>query len=574
VQRQQALSENRGNDAETLLAQLLLCKQRAGWPDFFAHGEALAWQSRRALQQGNVPRAQSLAQAALQLAPHRVAPYMAQMSAAWRQGHYKVMWVSLRGALGLFAGEAPYRLSRLSAYGLWLLLALSAGLVALASASLYRYGAPLWHDVWHKLPKRTHPTAQALLMGVCVLMPALLRLGPLSWALLSLGVLAPYLRQRERLMTMGALALLAGLLSALPWVGRAICYSGSGAEAAYLVARDIGADAQATRLANLSKPAALDCLALGLRARWQGNIIESRRWLERAIHADFQDATTYVALGNARWLQQAPNEAMAAYKKAIALEPSNIYALFNLSQVRLTLVEPQDDTRQQASRINHDLVVQLKNQVKKTGIAVAEPPVPTALLHRPLHQGAEYTQALTQLYRPVGGAVPRQVHIAAALGLFVYMLWLGQPMAMRRRTTDCQRCGDPICFICKKGPAGRTHCAVCIKIGTPAADADRQARIKKEIAAHRFFARRLATQRRFAWLLPGSAQLLKGESGWGLLACVLFGVSGLALLTNAGVLNELLPYYGGLNGLFNVAHGMCLVGVYVVALVFGLREEQ
>lgn len=572
--RQAALAQDRPQEADAQLDALLLCKLRAGWPDFFAQGEALAMESRQAALQGDLAGAQKLAQTALTLAPHRVAPHMAELTAAWRQGHYKAVWTSLKGTAALMATEAPYRLARLSAYGLWLLVGLSLGFVGLTAACLYRYGVPLWHDVWHRLPKRTSPQSQAMLMGVVIVAPALLRLGPVSWSLIWLGVLAPYLRPRERYVTMGALALLVALLSGLPWLGRAITYAGSGAEAAYLSARDLGADAAAQRLSNLSKPAALDCLTLGLRARWDGNITESRRWLERAINADFQNSTAYVALGNARWLQQAPNEAMAAYKKAIALDADNVYALFNLAQVRLSLVEAQDEARRQASRINHDLVVRLANQAKKTGIAVAEPPVPQVLVHRPLHQGAEYAQALRQLYRPLGGPVPRQVHIAVAACLVMYLAWLGQPMAMRRRTTDCRRCGDAICFRCQKGPAGRTHCAVCAKIGMPAADADRQARIKKEIASHRFFARRLAVQRRFSRLLPGAGQFIKGEMAQGLVVCVTLCVCALGLSTGAGWLHELLPHYGGLAGFFNVLHGALFVVVYVLALVFGQREEQ
>jgi tetratricopeptide (TPR) repeat protein len=561
--------------AEAALDAVLLCKERGGWPDFFAHGEAVAAESRAATAQGDAGRGLGLAQAARDLAPHRLAPHLALAAARWQQGHGWGAVLGLGAALSVALHEAPYRVVYLSTYGLWLLYALAVAVVGLAVAGLYRYGVPLWHDAGHLLPRRLTPWTQGALVLAAVLVPALLRLGPLSWALIWLTVLAPYMRRRERLASATGLFVLLLLLAGLPWLGRGLAYPGSEAEAAYLATRDLGADAQAARLAAKLHPTASDCLSLGLRARWEGNITDSRRWLQRALQDSPGSPEAYVALGNARWLQQAPNEAMAAYKKALDKQPHDVYALFNLSQAGLAMVtDPQDSARRLANKLDFRLVSRLAAHAKRTGELMAEPPTPLTLLRRPLHLTHEHAQAMHQVFRPLGGPLPRQVHMAVLLFLCGYMLWLSLPNTWSRRTTDCRRCGDAVCHRCVRGPSGRTHCAICAKIANPRAEADRQARIKKEIASHRFFARRLATQQRFAWALPGAGQLLKGEADWGLLVLTAFGMCVLALATAWGWVPEVAPLYGGLTGPSVLVHALAAVVVYGAALVHGLKEEQ
>lgn len=575
--RQTLLEQGRVAEADADLDAILLCKQRAGWPDFFAYGEAMAFESRAAAASGNLSRAKLLAQGAYELAPHRVAPYTAMAAVYWNSGEWKKSMGRLYHAAGVMYHETPYRIARLSTHALWLMFSLVIAVTALTCAALYRYAICLWHDFGHRMPRQSTTLARVVVLVFLVLAPALLRLGPLTWALFWLVAVGPYLRVWERRAVMSYLALLLIALATYTQIGCALFYPGSKAELGYLVVRDLLADKSANALVNGRELTPRDAYSLGLRARWQGNITDSRRWLEQAVEAGEKSADLLVSLGNARYLQQAPNEAMGYYQQALKLDPNAIYALFNLSQVQLAnAIAAPDDPLAKANQLNTTLTGHLAARAQKTGILVVDPPVPSKLLNRRLHIDSDYERALAQLFRVVGGPIPYRVHVGAIVLVLGYYLWLGGLEKNRRRyTTDCRRCATAICMRCTPQMQGRTQCAVCAQ--TVSANANdqqnRQERIQKEIASHRFFARRFAFQRRMAWLLPGAGQLLKGEAFRGMLVLTIVSLCLLGLATTYGYLPQFMPLYSGLTGAWSVFRVFVMASVYVGALVLGLREE-
>lgn len=574
--RQTALEQGRVPDADADLEAILLCKQRAGWPDFFAYGEAMAFESRAAAASGNLNRAKLLAQGAFELAPHRVAPYTAMATVYWNSGDWKKGMARLYHATGVMYHETPYRIARFSTHALWLILSLAIALTALTCATLYRYAIPLWHDFGHRMPLHATVASRVAVFIFLVLVPALLRLGPLTWALFWLLAIGPYLRVWERRAAMLYLAILWAGLAAYTQIGSALAYPGSKAELGYMVVRDLLADKAANALVNDRNLTARDAYSLGLRARWQGNITDSRRWLEQAAEAGEKSADLFVFLGNARYLQQAPNEAMGYFQQALKLDPNNIYALFNLSQVRLANAIAADDAPlSKANQLNSALTARLTARVKKTGVLVADPPVPAELLNRRLSLDPDYHRALGQLFRALGGPIPYQAHATAIILLLLYYVWLGLAKNRKRYTTDCRRCGTAICMRCTPQMQGCTQCAICTQAVVSGANEqqNRQERIQKEIASHRFFARRLAVQRRIAWIIPGAGQLLKGEALRGMLIVTIVSLCLLGLATTYGYLPQFMPLYSGLTGVWSVIRMFIVAGVYVVALVFGVREE-
>src|SRR5262249_15828178 len=131
--------------------------------------------------------------------------------------------------------------------------------------------------------------------------------------------------------------------------------------------------------------------------------------------------------------------------------------------------------------------------------------------------GPEHEAAVTQLWETVGGPTPRALFVLAAL---LVLGWLGLTGfgLLGQWTRRCFRCGEAACHRCnpRLGNSGEwTDCEQVQRGG-----ASKELRLQKEIDSHRFFARRLTTQRLVNVLGAGAAQLVRGNTRRGVLLMI------------------------------------------------------
>ncbi|MBI3179233.1 MAG: hypothetical protein HYZ27_06200, partial [Deltaproteobacteria bacterium] len=137
-------------EARRLLNAMILNKEKSGWPNLFAYGEALARESARAADR---QEAVELAAAAVALAPDRPEPHAAQGRALWKVGGHRgeSLAAFARGYLLTFS-EPPMLSAHVGNLALTVVAALWLAAVLFAVAVLYAHARMLVHDLLHLLP--------------------------------------------------------------------------------------------------------------------------------------------------------------------------------------------------------------------------------------------------------------------------------------------------------------------------------------------------------------------------------------------------------------------------------------
>lgn len=570
-----------GSDADlkSFLDTMVDCRRRSGGPDFVAFGKALAKRAEDELELRHVDKAGLLANAAHQVAPHRVSPFVALAKTAWANSFYFESASHLFRAVEVILNEPPFVWATCANFAFASLVGLIACLVACGMASLFRYFRPLTHDLLHRAPGDLPGWGRAAICGLIFGWPLFLRLGPLPTGLWWLVLTAPYLRTRERWargVTLGTLTL---LVAFLPLVTRSIAFENSRRHEFYRVLRDANSRASAVQLAGRIHLDGAELWALGLAARQQGNLKGARALFVQAGEQGIEHSSLEISRGNLDFALGRFAESIAHYDQAIARNPEELLPYFNKSQVLFSAVSDPEGAaraREQATQLDLEAVRALEEQAHQLGLTVVEPPVPHALLAAAMKQSPSdeilHRSALAELWRLTSGPLSRLCVLGLLALAGFYALGVA-PFIAKYFSTDCRRCGSALCPVCKKRTEASIVCGGCrLPVGVVTAEA-RAMRIAKEIESHRYFAYRRQVAILSTALLPGAGQMIRGEPLSGSLLVHGFTFFLSLLYVHTSLMCEIAPDYAGLGSAAVAIVSTGLVLVYLAGWLLLLREE-
>ncbi|MBN1961897.1 MAG: tetratricopeptide repeat protein [Deltaproteobacteria bacterium] len=576
--RRAALSRGDYREATRILVSIINAKNASGWPDFFTYGIALVQEAKRSLASGQPNKAINIAKGATLLAPHLPATHFIYGQAAWAssEGSFTDVITSYLQGLYITISEPP--LIRIHLGNFFLSLSTAILLVAgvLTIISLYRYSRLFFHDLQHILPRSAFRIHRVLLGLLLLLAPILLRLGILWVIVIWLSLFSIYYEVRERVGVVVLLAAIAGVAFLLPWLISHLNYADSRSQDVYLTVRDIGAEAAANRVRLLKNVGPDELYALGLRAKWSGEIAEACGWLDRAATA-IADEDLWVTTGNARCLSGDRQGAIVAYKKALQLNSENLAAWFNLSRVYYAMTEHQKagEAQRQAMSLDLERVEKLADQAKRaSGIFLVEANVPRRLLAMSFESGPEHYQAVAQIWQYLGGKTKRLAFGVAALAGCCIVLILGIMRQILRPAKLCPRCGMAACHHCHHELPDQRQCGQCYYVFVALEHVDPRQCIRKEIQVHRYRDRQTRIRQFLSVLLAGCGQILRGAFPFGIALMVGYLTFAILLLQAFGFLPTIVTADGGPYWFWIGLALLAMIAIYVFALIDGLREDR
>jgi tetratricopeptide (TPR) repeat protein len=527
----------------------------------------------RALLAGRDPAdAVERARAAVELAPDLPVARTALASALLARGN-------LLGAVAEAFGALAALPRHLDAW-LWIeatllqvaVLALLAGgaLYLLVAASLVVTRAA--HDLGDLVLRRSSPRApgfaRGALLATVLLLPAILGEGPFGFVLGLFTMIFLYGDTGARAAAAAAALLVVAALHPVEDQAR---HAFAAIAADPLVPaldagqRDVPSPLDRIRLERAAGADPLAAEALALRAKRDGRIVEADAGF-RALVADTEDPRLLGNAANARLLVGELEPAIALYERALEIEESPVL-LFNLSQAygRAIRLSEHEAALTRAQDLDAAAVSRLLASQDARGPLVADLPVPPAALRRRLHQRAGAASTLSPLRASLApgllGGDP--LHGVGALGLLA-----GVALALSgvfRASGGCARCGARLCPRCDRRGGAHGLCEACTRLHHRPETTDPQLRFAR-LAALRARGRREARLHlALALVVPGSAGLLSGRPGLGLVATLLVCGAGAGVAACFALLPD--PFaVGGVGALLLLSLAAALALLYGVLL--------
>ena len=570
TERREAQRMGDAQQVSLLLQQVVDAKGRSLWPSLPTYARALVYESRQARAQGDSAQALMLATAATRLAPQLPDAHVALAMAAWGQGNLGAAAHALLTASGALWRDGPTRQTRMGLLGLSLMLALVGTSLAFAMVQLLRYARPWLHDLNHRLPWPLHGWQAAASLAAVFAAPALLRLGPAWTVLVWLLLLASHFSRRERGTAMVLVVALASTSVLLPWAARAVFFSGSRAESRYLALSDPEARAAAQRLQRVPNPQPLELYALGLRARWSGDLGAAEALWRRALDAGLGGAEGHIALGNLAAARGDLPAAVHAFSDALKLQPDSALARLSYQRAAAAAAPGSVPALRTAGPQLAAAVHALENEALRRGALVLEAPLPPGLMAPDLWPVDRRLHA--QLWRPWGGPLPVPLFLAACALVLARLV-----RSARRRPGPafaCSRCGDIACPQCSGTLADAVLCPGCHALAAYPDAVDATLRLRKEIAGHRHHAYQASLRRTLAVLVAGPAQLLQGAPIVGTLLLGTYLLAWVLLGWGTAWQPDLAPAYATMTGPLRGAALSLLLAVYLVGHLHLRRQES
>jgi hypothetical protein len=575
----QERDERRADDEEQRVRAL---KDELGIENLFSVGAALVRESRTALESGASAIAVQRCRLAVELAPALPVAHLCLARALFSEspGSVKAVFAELTAA-GRTAMDEP-RVSRAVLANLLTILfvgVLVAGLAFVAvlflrHAHLYR------HDVHHLFPGGASAWQTTMLAAVLLLLPVLLRLGPVPLVLTALLACALYASTAEAAISV----LLLGALAASPWaaerIARVAAFGGPAMDV-WLLEHGEGAGPEITRLlkrAENGNELAVD-FALARKAKREGDLPTAEKLYLRALEVQGASSAGLSAvrnnLGNVYLLQGETAKAIAQYQQAVDLRESLAAPHFNVSRaLAMGGVETLEKVQsEQARALELDRAAveaftggQLQANRKSNRFVMDVPLDPSQL--EPLieveERGAEAVgdEVRAQLAGNLPGPLAAGLPVAAAVLVLVLHLARGR----LRPSGRCERCGREVCRRCD--PDARPSealCAQCVNVFIRRAGVDPAERVRKEFAVESYHRRRQLAARALA-VLSGAGHVLLGYSVRGLFFLLLTASLLASVVLWRGVTHDPLALRTGISVLRLGLAATVLMGVYAVCL--------
>jgi tetratricopeptide (TPR) repeat protein len=364
-----------------------------------------------------------------------------------------------------------------------------------------------------------------------------LRAGPYAELALLAALVFAYLSPAERVVITVIVAVLGFTPMAAGWIARESVFAGTEAEQLWQISLG-GPDAENAvrqfKALDASGKSDLPMLFdLALEAKRSGRYDEALAYLRRAQILRPNAADVMNNLGNVLLMKGDLDGAKDAYLKATELAPDNALMQWNLSQVstrraQLGSKEAAEDIERSKTAIA---------AVYRLDRSIADHPkdyranhfvLDVTLPESPGLPEATHVQADVegQVRTWMMGAIAPELGMVIPL-LMVLFLW-GLAMGFRavQISSECSRCGRPVCLRCDPDVRGGQLCGQCVFVFARKGVVDPPTRVRKESAARAYQERWTAARRTASIVLAGSGHLLAGHPLMGtlfLLGTLFFG---------------------------------------------------
>ncbi|MGZ6125711.1 MAG: tetratricopeptide repeat protein, partial [Myxococcales bacterium] len=545
-------------------------------------GAALVRESRAALDSGASAVAVQRCRLAIELAPALPAAHLCLARALYADapGSFKAVFAELSATVRTAMDEP--RVSRAVLANVLTVLfvgVLVAGLafvvvLFLRHAHLYR------HDVHHLFPGGAGGWQTGMLAAVLLLLPLLLRMGPVPLVLTALLACALYASTAEAAISV----LLLGALAASPWaaerIARVAAFGGSAMDV-WLLEHGEGAGPEIARLQKRLESGndlAVD-FALARKAKREGDLPAAEKLYLRALEVQGASSAGLSAvrnnLGNVYLLQGDTAKAIAQYQQAVDLRESLAAPHFNVSRAlamggveTLEKVQSEQARALELDRAGVEAFTggQLQANRKSNRFVMDVPLDPSQL--EPLIEVEERAAVA------VGDEVRAQLAanlpapLVAGLPVLAALLVLALHLARGklRPSGRCERCGREVCRRCD--PDARPSealCAQCVNVFIRRSGVDPSERVRKEFAVEAYHRRRRLAARVLA-VLSGAGHVLLGYSVRGLLFLLITASLLASMVLWRGVAHDPLGLRTGFSYLRLAYASAALIAVYAVCL--------
>lgn len=341
-------------------------------------------------------------------------------------------------------------------------------------------------------------------------------------------------------------------------------------------------------------PAALLTLAIGHQRA-------GRYSRAREAYAAARDAgATYpalIGLGNVHYALGEIPQAVESFEKAVATDPSRIAGHFNLSQLHAerTQLDQATSALGAAKRIDAEAAEHAIRRMlppSRKLVSTGDPAAPqqfasASYVNRFLM--VEPVADATILARARDGArevahrswsrISPAVPLAGVTWVFAATLALCLVLTAASRgslpSRPCPRCGRGLCLRCDGPPLDDDLCTQCWHafIHKEGVDPRQRAAKEDEIARHHMRGRRY--RKLLSLLVPGSGQLLAGETLPGIVLMVIASIALVRLLFWRGIFRPTVPVPGSITPIVVAAlAGAVLLATWIIALRMKAPEER
>lgn len=489
-----------------------------------APAAALVLEAHGWLREGNAERALSALTLAEALDPNRGEIRLARAQVLWKTGAGPV--VAGTEWLRAVRDTVKNAVQDLTLIHESTLLAIAGALAAIVLVTLLlmlRYQRALRHDVEEWMKSRVLDGAGPAAGWVVLLLPFLTWIGA-GWAIpYWLVVTFRYARRTERVLVVGLLVALAGLVPAYRF---AIGMYGLAADPTVRTTIDAANGAydpdRIVKLRDLVDAHPDDPMYRFLLA----GLYKNGRYFEEAFREYKQvlevAPSTYQArinLGNIYFMLGQYGEAISNYRKALDLRPDSVLAYYDmyLAQSDSFKLKEAGESLQRARDLDPAETNRLLTQGREDsgGPKVVDAVIDFDSIWRASVEGRHLREWLDagpdrSGVSKLGQAVLNPLSLVALASLLacgaIAAVLRGQPPARA-----CLRCGRPFCAACRTGRDGHEYCSQCVHLFVLGDGLSPETKRKKlyEVERHETRARR--ARRVLSLVLPGASQLLSGR---------------------------------------------------------------
>jgi tetratricopeptide (TPR) repeat protein len=243
-----------------------------------------------------------------------------------------------------------------------------------------------------------------------------------------------------------------------------------------------------------------------------------------ALRIDPGFAQAHINVGNIFYETMQYAEAVASYNRALEYDPDSMLAYFNmhLAQSEAFNFKGAEKSLERARAIDPERLAEMLTAANSggEGAAVMDASLKmTSVWQAALSGGRPEKSAeaaagafpptlARQLLNPVS-LVALGALLACGCALFVSR---GHAPALR-----CIRCGRPFCHYCKSVQEGREYCSQCLHLFVLGDGLAPETKTRKMYEVERYEKRSRAAKRLLSAVLPGAAQILRGNAARGTL---------------------------------------------------------
>lgn len=547
-QRKALVSEGRDDDAERQSQLIQAFCSEEGVRRLEGPAGALLAEADRSFDEGNYDRAKAALDLADALDPERAEVHSTRAAILWKE-RAGVLPASreMLTAIKIQIRDAWQNLSLVNQLVLVLLLAVLASLVVFAILMLARHQIPFRHGIEEWLLQRGADRWNKAGGWVVLLLPLLLWVSA-GWAIFYwIVALFRHMRRAERAT---ALALLVAAALAIPAFRASVGLYGLTADPTVRTTLAAASGAydpdRIVKLRELVEAHPDDPTYRFLLA----GLYKNGRYFEEAF-AEYKQVLavapgTYQAqinIGNIFFLTGQYGEAISHYRQALDARPDAVLAYYDmyLAQSEAFRFKEADESLRSARAHDAKAIQELVSRGSREG---GRPMVQDAsfelgaiwhatLEGRKLREWLEGDHGVS-VSRTFPAQLVNPLSIVSLLSILACgaTLFLGGGREPARR---CLRCGRAFCFRCKRGRHGEEYCTQCVHLFVLGDGLAPETKTRKLYEVEQFDRRNRLLRTFAAILLPGSAHLLRGRAGRGVLL-VLFWLMALMLCAPGGLL--------------------------------------